>query len=156
MRSLFLLFALAFAAPSFAANENVYGCIGILSGSVFPKPTLWASLGDARSYCDTRAAWASPSSVTESATATTTDGIVTTNYVYQGSCGTSCTRSYMVIHFACVDPSADYSMGECVGGETSLTNEDIAVYVGYVLGAFGLGFAMGYLFRVFYKAVDMI
>jgi hypothetical protein len=156
MRTLFLLLALAFAAPSFAANENVYGCIGMISGSVFPKPTLWASLGEARSDCDGRAAWASPSSVSETVTASTTDDVVTTNYVYQGSCGTSCTRSYMVIHFACLDASAQYSMGECVGGETSLTPEDIAVYVAYVLGAFGLGFAMGYLFRVFYKAVDMI
>lgn len=156
MRTLFLLVALAFAAPSFAAGENVYGCIGGLSRGVFPNPTFWPSLGDARAYCDTRAAWTAPSSVDELVNSSSTDEYVLTAYTYTGACGTSCTRSYSLFHFVCVDPEATYEAGECVGGARSLSSEDIAMYVAYILGAFGLGFAMGYLFRVFYKAVDMI
>jgi hypothetical protein len=153
MRSLFLLLALAFAAPSFA--DDVYCCFSTYAQ--IPKPTFWESLGEARAYADGRMGWSTPSAVTESCFTEPDVDYTIHQCTYTGSTSGG-SRSYTLAQFFCNDPDATFQrLGfKCVGGATELSAEDIAVYVGYILGAFSLGFAMGYLFRVFYKAVDMI
>lgn len=156
MRTLFLLVALVFAAPSFA-DSRVWACVS--SYAPVPAETWFSNMGDAKVFCDSKMGWSttSPPQVPSHESFTTFDGIHTYAVTFtQAVSGLN--RSYMMVEYTCIDPDAYFNPSnfECINPSRSLSADDIAIYVGYILGAFGLGFAMGYLFRVFYKAVDMI
>lgn len=161
MRALaILLLALVCAGPTSADGQNphVFACVS--PSEDMPPPTWFGGVSDARIFCESNIDFGG----------TPANQLMEETFVDEAGPGViGITRSftldgdppawaYSLVEYICSDPLATYSKnnGECVGGETSLSAEDIAVYVGYIVGAFALGFAMGYLFRVFYKAVDYV
>lgn len=160
MRSIaIVLLGLACAVPCFAAinpgEAPVFACIG--THSALPPETWFPDVSAAREFCDARAAFTTPGSVTETIFPSSSGDYTAIAYNYSGA-RSGGSIIYTMVEYRCLDPLAGFDKDafECVGGQTELTTDDIAVYVGYILGSFALGYSMGWVFRAFYKAADMI
>lgn len=70
--------------------------------------------------------------------------------------------SFTLTVYRCADPTAEFVSDDvtngiyCQGGDYELTQEDIGTLVGYLLGAFGFGFALGYTQRAFYRVMEKL
>lgn len=70
--------------------------------------------------------------------------------------------SWSVYEYICTNPQdrwvtlGDPNVSYCEATDTELKNADIATFSGYLIGAFFIGYSMGYLFRVFYKIADHV